>query len=64
MSLKQLVNNHEIYNSFLEHLDEVIKTTTTTLVQATDPVAVHRAQGAIMALNRLKKLREAVNEHS
>ena len=64
MSLKLLVNNPDIYNPFQEHLDELIKTNLTTLVQATDPVMIHRAQGAIIAINKLKKLREAVNEHS
>ena len=64
MSLKLLVNNPDIYNSFQEHLDELIKTNLTTLISATDPVMIHRAQGAIIAINKLKKLREAVNEHS
>ncbi len=64
MSLKLLVNNPDIYNAFQEHLDDLIKTNLTTLIQATDPVMIHRAQGAIIAINKLKKLRETVNEHS
>lgn len=64
MSLKQLVNNSEIYTAFQAHLDELIKSNTNTLINATDLVMVHRSQGAIQILNKLKKLRESVNEHS
>ena len=63
MSLKQLVNNSDIYIAFQAHLDEMIRTYTNTLVNATDPVMVHRTQGSIIVLNKLKKLRESVNEH-
>ena len=61
MHLKQLVNDKEAYYEFCRHLDDLIYIRQRTLESADDPVTMHRQQGAIDALRKLKLLKEAVN---
>ena len=61
MSLKPLVNNHELWNDFLQELDTNIQRCYKKLEQLSDPVEIYRAQGEIQALRKLEKLREKVN---
>jgi len=61
MSLKQLVNDKKIYDSFLEELEKQINVYTRSLEQANTLVEVHRLQGNIYSLRRLLKLKEQVN---
>ena len=60
-NLKQLVNNKELYESFLKHVDDLINLQHKQMEQATEPVIFYRAQGAITTLRKLKLLREQVN---
>lgn len=61
MSLKPLVNNHELWNDFLQELDTNIQRCYKKLEQLSDPVEIYRAQGEIQALHKLGNLREKVN---
>ena len=61
MSLKQLVNNKELYDEFLKHLDGLVYLQYKTIERANEPVELYRAQGAISTLKKLKMLRESVN---
>lgn len=61
MSLKQLVNSHDVYQSFLEHLRGKIDTCQRSLEVATNEVDIYRLQGQIIALRRLLSLRDEVN---
>jgi hypothetical protein len=61
MSLKQLVNSHEVYQDFLAHLKGRIEILQKSLEVATDLPDVYRLQGQIYALRRLLSLREEVN---
>ena len=61
MSLKPLVNNHELWTDFLQELDARINVCYKRLEQVTDPVEIYRAQGEVQALRKLEKLREKVN---
>ena len=61
MSLKQLVNDKKIYDSFLEELEKQINVYTRSLEQANTLVEVHRLQGNLYSLRRLLKLKEQVN---
>ena len=63
-NLKQLVNNKEVYDAFLSHIDDLIYMQHKQMEQATDPVVFYRAQGAITTLRKLKLLREQVNNGS
>jgi hypothetical protein len=61
MSLKQFVNNKEEWDAFCEELDVWIGEQHKRLEQAEHTIEVHRAQGAVTALRRLKYLRDKVN---
>ena len=60
-NLKQLVNNKELYEGFLKHVDDLIYLQHKQMEQATEPVIFYRAQGSIATLRKLKLLREQVN---
>lgn len=61
MSLKKLVNDKELYDTFLKHVDDLIYLQHKQMEQATEPVILYRAQGAITQLRKFKLLREQVN---
>ena len=61
MHLKQLVNNKELYDEFIKHLDDLIYMRQRTMESANDAVIVYRQQGAIDVLRKLKLLKETVN---
>jgi len=61
MSLKLLVNNKDIWESFLEELDSKIERVHVQMEQALTPEDFYRLQGHATCLRRLKKLREEVN---
>jgi len=60
-NLKPLVNNKELYEAFLAHVDDLITIQHRTIERAETPIEMHRAQGSIATLRKLKLLREAVN---
>ena len=61
MHLKQLVNDKECYDQFLQHIDDLIYMRQRTMESANDAVIVYRQQGAIDVLRKLKLLRETLN---
>lgn len=61
MSLKLLVNDPKLWPEFLTELDTMIQLCYKTLEQVKDPVDIHRAQGELLALRKLQKLRDKVN---
>ena len=61
MNLKKLVNDKTLWDNFVEYIDDAILKNHTALEQADNPVIIHRLQGAIGALRRLKYLREEMN---
>ena len=61
MNLKKLVNDKALWDNFVEYLDDSIAKNHTALEQADNTVIIHRLQGAIGALRRLKYLREEMN---
>ena len=61
MNLKKLVNDKALWDNFVEYLDDSIAKNHTALEQADNAVIIHRLQGAIGALRRLKYLREEMN---
>ena len=61
MNLKKLVNDKALWDNFLEYLDDSIAKNHLALEQADNAVIIHRLQGAIGALRRLKYLREEMN---
>ena len=61
MNLKQLVNDKPLWDNFVEYLDDAITKNHTALEQSENHVVIHRLQGAIGALRRLKYLKEEMN---
>ena len=57
-NLKPMVNHQHHFNKYL---DELISKQHKLLEQASDIITVHRAQGSIHTLQKLKLLREEVN---
>lgn len=61
MSLKKLVNDKELYDTFLKHVDDLIYLQHKQMERAEEPAVLYRAQGSINTLRKLKLLREQVN---
>ena len=61
MHLKQLVNDKECYDQFLQHIDDLIYIRLRALETAQDSTTMYRQQGAIDVLRKLKLLKETVN---
>ena len=61
MNLKKLVNDKTLWDNFIAYLDDSINKNHMALEQADNTVIIHRLQGAISALRRLKYLREEKN---
>ena len=61
--LKTLVNNKRQWDAFNNYLDWLVAQQQSGLEQNIDVVSIHRAQGAILILRKLKQLRDEVNVH-
>ena len=61
-SLKPFVNDNRLWNAFLEELEIEISREQRTLEQLSEPNDIYRSQGKIMALRKLMKLRDKVND--
>jgi len=61
MSLKQLVNDKQVWDALLEELNERISSTHRSMENISDTAELYRHQGAIKALRQLKYLRDKVN---
>jgi|TARA_R110000851_G_scaffold14962_2_gene50014 hypothetical protein len=61
MTIKKLVNDKPLWDSFLEVLNKKIDVSQRKLEQETAIEGVYRAQGEIAALRRLTYLRDEVN---
>lgn len=59
--LKKLVNDKALWDAYIEFLDDKIHKAHVRLEQATQVDAMHRIQGELSALRRLKLMREEVN---
>jgi len=53
-------NNHQ-WEAFNSYLDSMIEQHQTVMEQSMDSVSLHRQQGAIAVLRRLKQLRDEIN---
>jgi hypothetical protein len=63
MSLKQLVNNSELYLDFTIEIKSRIRVAQSSLEQVKNIEDIYRKQGEIAALRRLLLLREQVSQH-
>jgi len=60
-NLKTLVNHPKQWEAFSSYIDLTIEQHQKVLEQTDDAVLVHRQQGAIAVLRKLKYLRDEVN---
>ena len=58
-----MVNNKRQWDALNNYIDWTIFQHQTNLEQNTDIVHIHKAQGAIGVLRKLKQLRDEVNAH-
>ena len=56
-----MVNNLQIMNNFNDYLDLLISQQHKALEHTDNVVMIHRSQGAIATLRRMKLLRDSVN---
>ena len=61
MSLKAFVNNKKEWDAFCEEVDSMIVEQQRRLEQSEVAIDLHRSQGAIAILRRIKFMREKVN---
>jgi len=61
VSLKLFVNNPELWNAFTKELDGRLSLVHRNLEQLTKPEDLYRLQGEAQAYNKLKLLRDKVN---
>jgi len=61
MTIKKLVNDKPLWDSFLEVPNKKIDTAQRKLEQAVSMEDIYRAQGEIAALRRLTYLRDEIN---
>jgi hypothetical protein len=59
--LKPMVGNNRQWEAFSNYIDLVIEQHQKVLEQSDDTIMMHRQQGAITALRKLKYLRDEVN---
>jgi len=59
-NLKPLVSNSHLWQGFNNYIDVLIEQQYKTLEQSENITAINRSQGSIMALKRLKLLRDEV----
>jgi hypothetical protein len=64
MTIKKLVNDKPLWDSFLEVINNKIAVAQRRLEQETTMEGMYRAQGEIAALRRLTYLRDEVNGKS
>ena len=62
MNLKKLVNDKVLWDNFLEYIDNAIQKNHVALEQSDNVVMMHRSQGAITVLRRLKQIRDIAND--
>jgi lipase chaperone LimK len=62
--LKPLVNNKQLWDAYLEYVDELIEQQRRALEQTTDTQTMFKAQGAIAQLRTMKYLRDGANSES
>ena len=61
MSRKRRVNDKEVWDAFLEELEDRISANHRSMENLSDTVEVYRHKGDIKALRQLKYLRDYVN---
>ena len=61
MKLKKFTNDKELWDSFVEYIDDAIVKQHKTLEQTVEMPMIYKLQGSIACLRRMKYLRDELN---
>ena len=64
MVLRRLTGDKELWDSFVEYIDESIAKQDKALEQATEVPMIYKLQGSIACLRRMKYLRDELNSNA
>ena len=64
MKLQRLTNDKELWDAFVEYIDDAIAKQHKSLEQATEVSMVYKLQGSIACLRRMKYLRDEMNSNA
>ena len=64
MKLRKLTTDKELWDSFVEYIDDSIAKQHKALEQATEVSMIYKLQGSIACLRRMKYLRDELNARS
>ena len=62
--LRKLTTDKELWDAFVEYIDDAIAKQHKSLEQATEISMVYKLQGSIACLRRMKYLRDELNSHA
>ena len=64
MILRKLTTDKELWDSFVEYIDDSIAKQHKALEQATEVSMIYKLQGSIACLRRMKYLRDELNSNA
>ena len=64
MILRKLTGDKELWDSFVEYIDESIAKQHKALEQATEVPMIYKLQGSIACLRRMKFIRDELNSNA
>ena len=64
MKLRKLTTDKELWDSFVEYIDDSIAKQHKALEQAADVPMIYKLQGSIACLRRMKYLRDELNSNA
>ena len=64
MVLRKLTGDKELWDSFVEYIDESIAKQHKAIEQATEVPMIYKLQGSIACLRRMKYLRDELNSNA
>ena len=64
MKLRKLTSDKELWDSFVEYIDDAIAKQHKTLEQTVEMPMIYKLQGSIACLRRMKYLRDELNSNA
>ena len=64
MKLRKLTGDKELWDSFVEYIDDAIAKQHKTLEQTVEMPMIYKLQGSIACLRRMKYLRDELNSNA
>jgi|TARA_A100001011_G_scaffold351355_1_gene391388 hypothetical protein len=64
ITLRKLTTDKELWDAFVEYIDDAIEKQHKTLEQATEVSMMYKLQGSIACLRRMKYLRDELNSNA